>query len=78
MEFDMQVHQRGLLPVVQVCRLKMCPVCAFENDMYFSGNGCSERILYVCRWVYYEMGTMCHVKAVEGTRRDNVTDLIKV
>ena len=31
-----------------------------------------------CRWVYYEMGTMCHVKAVEGTRRDNATDLIKV
>ena len=30
------------------------------------------------RWVYYEMGTMCHVKAVEGTRRDNATDLIKV
>ena len=24
------------------------------------------------------MGTMCHVKAVEGTRRDNVTYLIKV
>ena len=24
------------------------------------------------------MGTMCHVKAVEGTRRDNATDLIKV
>ena len=35
-------------------------------------------LLLNCRWVYYEMGTMCHVKAVEGTRRDNVTDLIKV
>ena len=35
-------------------------------------------VLFVCSWVYYEMGTMCHVKAVEGTRRDNVTDLIKV
>ena len=35
-------------------------------------------MLIDCSWVYYEMGTMCHVKAVEGTRRDNVTDLIKV
>ena len=38
----------------------------------------SRLISLNCRWVYYEMGTMCHVKAVEGTRRDNVTDLIKV